>query len=230
MQQDRLPYASSSSSSPSSATSNKRRAPLNVVFMGMGEPLLNYKNVLAASRALLGSEPDRRVTISTVGVAPRIIQLAHDAPPGLRLALSLHAPNQALREKLLPKASRLWPMPELLHSMRQYEAKTKQGILLEYILLCGLNDEESHAEELAALIRNEKLICAGVNLIPYNPTEAGSIAGYQSPSDARCKAFRARLRNLGVPNVTIRFSTKQGRSIAAACGQLGLRHIGQRRN
>merc|ERR1712194_527037 len=96
------------------------------------------------------------------------------------------------------------------------------GVLLEYTLMFGVNDEDTHAEALISLIRDEGLQCAGVNLIPYNPTSAGAKAGFETPSDSRCKAFRARLRAAGVPNVTIRFSTKQGRGSASACGQLGL--------
>lgn len=188
----------------------------------MGEPLLNYAAVLDASAALCGGPRGRRVTVSTVGVAPRIASLAQSAPPGLRLALSLHAPTQELRLELLPVAARTWPLAAVMESLRNFEEATGSGVLLEYILLRGVNDEDSHADALAELVRREGLRCAGVNLIPYNPTAAGLAAHYEAPSDARCKAFRARLRRAGVPNVTVRFSTKAGRGLAAACGQLGL--------
>ncbi|CAE8611868.1 unnamed protein product [Polarella glacialis] len=197
----------------------------NIVFMGMGEPLLNYNSVLSASRALCQGSARRKVTLSTVGVTPRIESLTRDFPSGLRLALSLHAPTQELREQLLPVAARAWPLQALMQSVRNFEASTGSGVLIEYILLRGVNDEETHADALADLIAREGLQCAGVNLIPYNPTTAGSSAGYEVPSDARCKAFRARLRSLGTPNVTIRFSTKCGRDSASACGQLGLRSV-----
>lgn len=219
-------YPSRGSGGRSGVGSEDSIGPANVVFMGMGEPLLNYRSVLSAVKSLCGHGHmrRRRVTLSTVGVSPRIAELGRDAPPGLRLALSLHAPTQDLREQLLPHAARAWPLPELLRVIRDFEAATDSGVLLEYILLHGLNDEEGHADALAELIRREELRCAGVNLIPYNPTIAGMAAGFKVPTDARCKAFRARLRSAGVPNVTLRFSTKPGRGLAAACGQLGLRN------
>lgn len=199
-------------------------AKANVVFMGMGEPLLNYKNVLGASRALCGEgAPRRQVTLSTVGVSPRIEALARDGPASVNLALSLHGPTQELRELLLPVAARAWPLPGLLEAVRSFEANTGNGVLLEYILIRGINDDEGHASQLADLIKRECLQCAGVNLIPYNPTAAGAKNEFRTPSDSRCKMFRKALRDAGVPNATIRFSTKRGRSITAACGQLGLR-------
>jgi len=200
-------------------------SPAAIVFMGMGEPLLNYRNVLTVARVLCESVPPRRVTLSTVGVSPRIDVLAHETPPGLRLALSLHAPTQELREQLLPRAARAWPLPQLLRSVRAFETVTGIGVLLEYILIRGVNDQDHHADALADLIERETLRCAGVNLIPYNPTAAGSAAGFEPPSDARCKAFRRRLRDGGAPNATVRFSTKLGRGLSAACGQLGLRKV-----
>lgn len=194
-----------------------------VVFMGMGEPLLNYRNVLCASRALCGEGvPRRQVTLSTVGVSPRIEALARDGPASLNLALSLHGPTQELREFLLPVAARAWPLPGLLEAVRSFEANTGNGVLLEYILIRGINDDEGHASQLADLIKKEGLQCAGVNLIPYNPTSAGAKNEFGTPSDTKCKEFRKALRDAGVPNATIRFSTKRGRSITAACGQLGL--------
>lgn len=155
--------------------------------------------------------------------------MARDAPASVQLALSLHAPTQSLRERLLPVAARAWPLPDLLRAVRDFEAATGRGVLLEYVLLRGVNDADEHAETLAELIAENDLQSSGVNLIPYNPTTAGSAAGFETPSDAQCKAFRFRLRNLGVANVTIRFSTKLGRGLAAACGQLGLEY-GSRRS
>ena len=192
----------------------------NVVFMGMGEPLLNYTNVLEAARMLLSS--GHKVTLSTVGVAPQIRKLAKEAPPGLNLALSLHAPTQELREKLLPVASKSWSLVEVFSGVREYEAATGTGVLLEYILIRDVNDGDEQASALAEAVVRERLRCAGINLIPYNPTTAGAASGYEPPSDFSCKRFRDKLRSLGAPNVTIRFSTKLGRSWSAACGQLGL--------
>eukprot|EP00929_Paragymnodinium_shiwhaense_P122775 TRINITY_DN9583_c0_g1_i1.p1 TRINITY_DN9583_c0_g1~~TRINITY_DN9583_c0_g1_i1.p1 ORF type:complete len:433 (+),score=22.65 TRINITY_DN9583_c0_g1_i1:153-1451(+) len=209
--------------------------PSHIVFMGMGEPLLNYSEVLAVSHALCGSDDvsrKRRVTLSTVGVAPRIVTLGRDAPRELQLALSLHAPTQDLRVQLMPVAAKSWPLSSLMESVRTYEASTDMGVLLEYILIDGVNDQDHHAEALAQLIASEQLRCSGVNLIPYNPTTAGAIAGYKPPSDSRCKAFRARLREAGSShrsgqglNVTVRFSTKLGRGTSSACGQLGLQYV-----
>lgn len=148
----------------------------NVVFMGMGEPLLNYRQVLEATRTLCaGMSQRRRVMLSTVGVSTHMHALAREAPAGLRLALSLHAPTQDLRAQLLPKAARAWPLQGLLQAVRAFEQATGTGVLLEYILLRGVNDEVTHAEQLAHLIQEEGLRCAGVNLIPYNPTAAGAM-------------------------------------------------------
>ena len=193
----------------------------NVVFMGMGEPLLNYGNVLEAARMLRAS--GHKVTLSTVGVAPQIRKLATEAPEGLNLALSLHAPTQELREELLPVASRSWSLEEVFSSVRCFEEATGTGVLIEYILIRDVNDGDKQARGLVEAIVREGLRCAGINLIPYNPTQAGAANGYEPPSDFSCKRFRDRLRSLGAPNVTIRFSTKLGRSCSAACGQLGLR-------
>ena len=192
----------------------------NVVFMGMGEPLLNYSNVLEAARMLHVS--GHKVTLSTVGVAPQIRKLAGEAPPGLNLALSLHAPTQELREELLPVASKSWKLAEVFSAVRQFEEATGTGVLIEYILIRNKNDGEEQAIALAKVVAEERLRCAGINLIPYNPTSAGASHGYEPPSDFICKRFREKLRGLGAPNVTIRFSTKLGRSWSAACGQLGL--------
>ena len=197
----------------------------NVVFMGMGEPLLNYGNVLGAARMLRAS--GHKVTLSTVGVAPQIRKLAKDAPQGLNLALSLHAPTQELREELLPVASRSWKLSEVLSAVRQFEEVTGTGVLIEYILIRDVNDGDEQAVALANLITEERIKCAGINLIPYNPTDAGAAHGYRPPSDLICKRFREQLRSLGAPNVTIRFSTKLGRSWSAACGQLGLNKLRQ---
>ncbi|CAK9111837.1 unnamed protein product [Durusdinium trenchii] len=192
----------------------------NVVFMGMGEPLLNYSNVLGAARLLCAS--DHKTTISTVGVVPRIQSLAKDAPDGLRLAVSLHAPSQELREELLPVAAKSWQLESLLFAVKCFEESTGSGVLFQYILIRGVNDGTEHASMLASLIGSRKLRCAGINLIPYNSTNAGAAYQFQSPSDSTCKRFRDTLRRLGAPNVTVRFSTKLGRDWASACGQLGL--------
>ena len=198
------------------------KAKSNIVFMGMGEPLLNYRNVLRAAKLLCAS--GHKTTISTVGVAPRIKSLARDAPRDLSLALSLHAATQSLREQLVPVAKR-WPLDELLEAVRHFEEVTGSGVLMQYILIKGVNDSEQQALQLAELVSTTR--CAGINIIPYNPTAAGAKHSYRVPSDSGCKQFRDTLRRAGASNVTIRFSTKLGREWASACGQLGL---GARRN
>lgn len=192
----------------------------NIVFMGMGEPLLNYSSVLDAARLLCSS--GHKITISTVGVATRIQSLAQQAPPGLRLALSLHAPTQELREQLLPVAAKLWDLDTVFTAVSDFEAATGSGVLIQYILIHGVNDQEEHAKMLTELILSRTSRCAGINLIPYNETIAGATSKFESPSDSTCKRFRDTLRSLGAPNVTVRFSTKLGRDWSSACGQLGL--------
>ena len=197
-----------------------KSAKSNIVFMGMGEPLLNYSSVLDAARLLCTS--GHKITISTVGVASRIKDLAEQAPAGLRLALSLHAPTQKLREELLPVAAKRWDLDTVFSAVSDFEAATSSGVLIQYILIRGLNDQEEHAKMLTELILSRMPRCAGINLIPYNETAAGATFKFESPSDSACKRFRDTLRNLGAPNVTIRFSTKLGRDWSSACGQLGL--------
>jgi 23S rRNA (adenine2503-C2)-methyltransferase len=185
----------------------------NVVFMGMGEPLANYANVMQAIRILhdpqcfnLGA---RRITISTVGVPSRMRDLAREDLP-LNLAISLHAPNEALRRQLIPWAEH-FALDDILGAARYYFDRTGREITLEYILLSGVNDRPEHARELARLC---KTLRANVNLIRYN-----EVAGlpYQRPKSEDVVAFQNILRNNGV-NAHVRKS--RGRDIDAACGQL----------
>ena len=191
----------------------------NIVFMGMGEPLANYKAVTNAVRTLnapwgLGISA-RRITVSTVGVPAAIRRFAgFDIP--VTLALSLHAPNDDLRREIIPWAE-YSTVEELLDACRAYFDSCGREITLEYILLGGLNDQVEHARELA--VHANKLRC-NINLIRYN-----EVAGlpYRRPGSDDVHRFQAELRRRGV-NVHIRAS--RGRDIAAACGQL--RH--ERRN
>ena len=185
----------------------------NVVFMGMGEPLANYNNVMQAIRILhdpqcfnLGA---RRITISTVGVPSRMRDLAREDLP-LNLAISLHAPNEPLRRQLIPWAEH-FALEDILDAARYYFDRTGREITLEYILLSGVNDRPEHARELARLC---KTLRANVNLIRYN-----EVAGlpYQRPKSEDVVTFQSILRNNGV-NVHVRKS--RGRDIDAACGQL----------
>jgi 23S rRNA (adenine2503-C2)-methyltransferase len=186
------------------------------VFMGMGEPMLNIENVLAACERL----PDigithRRTTISTVGWIPGIERLAESDLP-VRLALSLHAADEALRSELMPVNER-YPLRDVVEACRAFYARKRRRVFIEYVMLAGVNDRYEQALALADALTGGR---AGsppifkVNLIPYNPTAGGPYSGSSRESIA---AFRAALEARGVP-VTVRLT--RGRDIDAACGQL----------
>ena len=179
------------------------------VFMGMGEPFLNYDHVLAAARWL----PDvgithRRTTISTVGWLPNLTRFVDEVEEPIRLALSLHAPNGHLRGRLMPVNDR-YPLESVLAECRRYHALRHRKVYIEYVLLAGVNDSPQVARELAALLDRDVF---KVNLIPYNPT--GMFDG--SSRDA-IAAFKGVLDKARLPS-TVRLT--RGRDIAAACGQL----------
>jgi len=185
----------------------------NVVFMGMGEPLANYANVMAAIRVLHDPEcfniGGRRITVSTVGVPAKMRELAEEELP-INLAISLHAPNEGLRRQLIPWAEH-FSLDDILNAARYYFDQTGREITLEYILLSNVNDQPEHARELARLC---KTLRANVNLIRYNPVEG--LPFIRPTSDAMVR-FQEILRNAGV-NAHVRKS--RGRDIDAACGQL----------
>jgi 23S rRNA (adenine2503-C2)-methyltransferase len=191
----------------------------NVVFMGMGEPLANYASVIKAIRILhdpgcLGLSA-RRITLSTVGVPARIRDLAKEELP-INLALSLHAPSEALRRELIPWAEH-FPLPAVLEAVRDYFAATGREITLEYILLSGVNDGAEQARELVKLCRSVR---ANVNLIRYN--EVPDLE-FRRPGAEAVAAFQEILRCGGV-NAHVRKS--RGRDIDAACGQLRRKQAG----
>jgi 23S rRNA (adenine2503-C2)-methyltransferase len=187
----------------------------HVVYMGMGEPLKNYDSVVRSIRLL--SDPkllnlsQRRITVSTVGIVEGIKRLALE---GLKvnLVLSLHAPNQKIRLKIIPYA-RKYPLDEIMAAMDEYALKTKRDITFEYTLIAGINDHPDHAHELAHLLHGKQ--CT-VNLIPYNP-----VAGLRlkRPEKKVVKQFRSVLFGSHIVN-TCRYT--KGDDIAAACGQLAL--------
>ena len=187
----------------------------NLVFMGMGEPLSNYASVIKSARLL--HEPElfnmgwRRITLSTVGVPPRMRQLADEGHP-LNLALSLHAPEEELRRNIIPWAEH-FELGDILGACRYYFAKTGREITFEYILLAGVNDEPKHAKRLATICRTGGFR-VNVNLIRYN-----EVVGlpFVRPESGRVVAFQNILREAGV-NTHVRKS--RGRDIDAACGQL----------
>jgi 23S rRNA (adenine2503-C2)-methyltransferase len=183
----------------------------HVVFMGMGEPLLNTENVLASLRSLnqdvgIGQ---RSLTVSTVGIRDRIRQLAQHHLQ-ITLAVSLHAPNQALREELIPSA-RPYPLEDLLAECREYVAITGRRVSFEYILLAGVNDLPEHALQLAKCLRGFQ---CHVNLIPYNPIQE---VDYKRPNSDRIQAFVNVLKQQFIA-VSVRYS--RGLEADAACGQL----------
>ncbi|HSX38235.1 MAG TPA: 23S rRNA (adenine(2503)-C(2))-methyltransferase RlmN [Chlamydiales bacterium] len=187
----------------------------HVVFMGMGEPMENYEAVVKAIRLFCNSDAfrisQRRITVSTVGVVEGILRLAREELK-VNLVLSLHAPNQLLRKKIIPYARR-YLLEEILTAMDQYAALTKRDITYEYTLLAGINDGLEHAEELADLLRGKQ--CT-VNLIPYNPVDGLKL---RRPEKGQIEAFRSLLEEKGI-NATWRYT--KGKDIAAACGQLAL--------
>jgi 23S rRNA (adenine2503-C2)-methyltransferase len=185
----------------------------NIVFMGMGEPFHNYDAVMGAVALL--NDPHglglghRHITISTVGLVDKIDRFA-DEQLQVNLAISLHAPNDAVRHSIMP-VNRRYDIGELMAACERYVAKTNRKVFFEYVMLEGVNDSPECARDLAALMRGKLY---HVNLIPYNTTPDGPFAG--TPDD-RIWAFAAILEEANVP-VTVR--KNMGRDIAAACGQL----------
>ncbi|MFP4192186.1 MAG: 23S rRNA (adenine(2503)-C(2))-methyltransferase RlmN [Candidatus Hydrogenedentota bacterium] len=189
----------------------------NIVYMGMGEPFRNYEAVTESIRLLMRKEGQnigaRRITVSTVGEAGGIRAFAEE-PWQVRLSVSLHAANDALRSELVP-LNRKYPLRELRKSILDYNERSGRRITFEWTLMEGVNDSPHHADELAEFAQG---VNAGVNLIPYNPV--ASLAFTPSPR-AVCEAFQQRLENHGI-RATLR--RERGQDIDAACGQLRRRH------
>ncbi len=190
--------------------------PFNVVFMGMGEPLHNYDNVLAAFRLL--SDPRgfglsrRRITVSTSGLAPAIEWLAGE-PRRPRLAVSLNATTDEVRSRLMP-VNRRYPLGRLLEACRVFAGRTGERFTFEYVLLAGINDTDADVARLARILRAHP---AKLNLIPFNPVPGW--LPYAPPTRGRILAMREQLLGMGLP-VSIRWS--RGAEARAACGQLAL--------
>jgi len=188
-----------------------------LVFMGMGEPLLNLDNVIPAIRRI--ADPDmgglgwRQITVSTVGIVPGIERLG-DADLNINLALSLHAPDDETRGRLIP-SNRRYPVAEIMTAACRFQTRTKRIVNIEYCMLAGVNDSDEQAKLLAELMEG---FGAHVNLIPYNAIGEG-ISGtiYHRPSGARIDAFLEILRNRGV---VAHVRQTRGEDVAAACGQL----------
>lgn len=187
----------------------------HVVFMGMGEPLLNYEELMRAIFLLTDPQAfgisQRRITVSTVGIPEAILSFAK-ADLKVSLVFSLHAPNQNIRKKIIPFA-RKYALEDILKAMDVYSSSTKRDITYEYILIDGINSEKEHARELSQLLADYQ--CT-VNLIPYNPVEGVNL---KKPPIWKIQQFRRELNAHRIIN-TCRYT--KGDDIAAACGQLAL--------
>lgn len=188
----------------------------NIVFMGMGEPLLNLAEVIKAIRFLNDEKYTgygiRRFTISTSGITPKINELWKQGYRG-RLTLSLHAPNQALREKLMPIAKH-YPLSALMAAVSDFAVRSQLRVSYEYILIDGVNNLPEHARQLVDLLKENRPDLAHVNLIPYNPVIG---APYKRPPAKSVYAFADILDHFGISNT---FRVTMGDDIQAACGQL----------
>jgi 23S rRNA (adenine2503-C2)-methyltransferase len=184
---------------------------INLVFMGQGEPFLNYDNFMKAVRLLVEGAgiPESRMTVSTSGIVPRIVEFGQE-PVRPKLAISLNASSDEVRERVMP-INRKWPIEKLLHAAREFPLRNRERLTFEYVLLAGANDEASHARELAELLRGFR---CKVNLIALNP---GPDIDFGMPAEDRVLAFQQVLMRTGIP-VFIR--RPRGRDIFAACGQL----------
>jgi 23S rRNA (adenine2503-C2)-methyltransferase len=184
---------------------------VNLVFMGMGEPFLNYENFMKAVRILVEGVgiPEARMTVSTAGVVPRIADLGRE-PIRPKLAISLNAPDDVVRERLMP-INHKWNIEALCAAAREFPLRTREKITFEYVLLDGVNDEPEQARKVARLVRGLR---AKVNLIALNP---GPGLDFGTPVMARVSAFQKILIEAGVPTFIRR---PRGRDIFAACGQL----------
>ncbi len=193
---------------------NKSRVISNVVFMGMGEPLANFENVVSAIRIMMDDNAyglgKRKVTVSTSGIVPKIDKLRDVLD--VSLAVSLHAPNNELRDILVPLNKR-YPIAELIAACRRFvdEKSRKHTITFEYVMLDQLNDQKQHAEQLVLLLRG---LPAKVNLIPFNTFPD---SGYMRSTDQAIIEFSGILQAAGITTITRR---PRGEDIAAACGQL----------
>ncbi|HSR99860.1 MAG TPA: 23S rRNA (adenine(2503)-C(2))-methyltransferase RlmN [Kofleriaceae bacterium] len=191
----------------------------NLVYMGMGEPLHNYDSLVRSLRILTDDKgvglSQRRITVSTSGLVPKLERLGgEDIRPNL--AVSLNAPNDAVRDEIMP-INRKWNIAKLLAALRAYPLEQRRRITFEYVLLAGVNDSLADAAQLAKLLRGIK---CKVNVIPFNPHPE---APYQRPSPAAVEAFQNECRRLGLPTY---LRTPRGDDIDAACGQLANRSAG----
>ncbi|HKW75343.1 MAG TPA: 23S rRNA (adenine(2503)-C(2))-methyltransferase RlmN [Terriglobales bacterium] len=198
------------------AVLNDRRVDLerqrvNIVFMGMGEPFLNYDNFIKAVRLLVEGVgfPESRMTASTSGIIPGLERFAEE-PVRPKLAISLNAPNDEIRAQVMP-INRKWNLETLMHAARQFPLRNRERVTFEYVLLRGVNDAPEHAREVVELVRGVR---CKINLIALNP---GPGIAFQMPEPHRVEEFQRVLTSAGIPAFVRR---PRGRDIYAACGQL----------
>jgi len=184
---------------------------VNLVFMGMGEPFLNYEQFISAVRLLVEGVgiPESRMTVSTAGIVPKIHEFGLEAIRP-KLAISLNGSNDSLRARLMP-LNRKWDLEMLIGAAREFPLRTREKLTFEYVLLRGVNDSPAQARELTELIRG---IRAKVNLIGFNP---GPGIEFETPESAQVLEFQRLLTKSGIPAFIRR---PRGRDIYAACGQL----------
>jgi len=199
-----------------------------VVFMAHGEPLDNYDNVVEAIRCMPDAFgiPLSRVTLSTVGVTHGIKRLARECPE-IQLALSLHAPNDEIRRRIVP-TTQAFSVSKIMEAVSEYQCQNKRSVMIEYIMIEGVNASPECAHELGRLLQGRNCM---VNLIPYNPTDAGDRYGYRSPDAAAISEFQDivfRYKSHDPQKsirCTVRWSTTKGQDLDAACGQLVLKNF-----
>jgi 23S rRNA (adenine2503-C2)-methyltransferase len=188
-----------------------KRHQVNIVFMGMGEPFLNYTNFMKAVRLLVEGVgfPESRMTVSTSGIVPRIHDFANE-PVRPKLAISLNASNDEIRSRIMP-INKKWDLTVLMRAARSFPLRNRERITFEYVVLHGVNDQISHAREVVELVRG---IRCKVNLIALNP---GPGIPFATPADQQVREFQSVLVKAGIPTFIRR---PRGRDIYAACGQL----------
>jgi 23S rRNA (adenine2503-C2)-methyltransferase len=184
---------------------------VNIVFMGMGEPFLNYENFMKSVGLLVQGIgiPESRMTVSTAGIVPRIRDFGQETVRP-KLAISLNGSNDTLRSQVMP-LNRKWNLAELMTAAREFPLRSRERLTFEYVLLAGVNDAPEHAREVAELVRGMR---AKINLIAMNP---GSELPYRMPDPDKVLAFQHVLMAAGIPAFIRR---PRGRDIFAACGQL----------
>lgn len=186
----------------------------NIVFMGMGEPMLNLENITESIKIMTDEEKlalgRRRITVSTVGYIEQLRKFLN-RELGVKIAISLHAPSQRLREKLMPTVAKSNPLDELMSLLISFQKKSNKKVTYEYLLLKGINDTPEHAKELSKLLKNQIVL---VNLINFNPSKE---LPFEPSNKASIEIFQEMLDSRGINN-TLRYS--YGQDISAACGQL----------